>query len=86
MATTNTATKVRILSTLTTRDSAGRHFTSRVSGADLSVLETEGLITINRPAHEATGIPYGEDDYSVKITEKGVDLVDANPEYWGIAE
>ncbi len=76
-----TENKVRILSTLTTRDEAGRHFTSRVNFADLAALESEGLITINRPIHEATGIPYGEEYYSVEVTTEGVELVEANPEY-----
>lgn len=76
-----TETKVRILSTLTTRDSAGTHFTVRVSSDDLAALEAEELITINRPIHEATGIPYSEEYYSVEVTEEGVALVEAYPEY-----
>ena len=75
-----TEEKVRILSTLTTRDEAGRHFTSRVSSEDIKSLEVEGLIEVSRPIHEPTGIPYSEEHYSVSITEDGVELVDANPE------
>lgn len=76
-----TETQVRILSTLTTRDSSGRHFTSRVSSADIAELEAAGLITVSRPIHEATGIPYCEEHYSVEVTAEGVELVEANPEY-----
>ena len=73
--------KVRILSTLTTRDEAGRHFTTLVNSVDLADLEFEGLIMINRPVHEASGIPYSEEYYSVEVTSDGVELVEANPEY-----
>ena len=76
-----TENKVRILSTITTRDEAGRHFTSRVNSAALAALESEGLITINRPIHEATGISYSEEHYSIEVTPEGVELVAANPEY-----
>ena len=76
-----TKTKVRILSTLTTRDSAGTHFTSRVSSDDLAALEADELITINRPIHAATGIRYSEEYHSVELTEEGVALVEAYPEY-----
>ena len=75
-----TSEKVRILSDLSTRDEAGRHFTSRFNSDDIASLEAEGLIAVSRPIHEPTGIPYGEEYYSVSITEDGVELVDANPE------
>lgn len=75
----NTSAKVAILSVLVTRDSSGRHFTSKFSRADLDTLEAEGLITINRPVH-STGIPYDESHWSVEVTEDGVALVEANPE------
>ena len=81
-----TENKVRILSTLTTRDSAGRHFTSRVSSDDLAALETAGLIEVSRPIHEATGIPYAEEHWSVTVTDEGVELVEAYPEYPEAAE
>lgn len=81
-----TENKVRILSTLTTRDSAGRHFTSRVSSDDIAALEAEELIVVTRPTHEATGLPYSEEYYSVEVTEAGVELVEAYPEYHEVAE
>jgi hypothetical protein len=76
----NTSDKVAILSTLCTRDSAGRHFTAKFSGDDLAALETEELIVVTRPIHEATGLPYSEEYYSVEVTEAGVELVEAYPE------
>ena len=77
----NTEEKVQILSEITTRDSAGKHFTEKFSSDDLTALETEGLLTIDRPVHEATGLPYSEEYYRVEITAEGQELVDANPEY-----
>ena len=73
--------KVRILSTLVTHDEAGRHFTTLVNSADLADLESEGLIVINRPVHEKTGLPYSEEYYSVEVTVDGLELVEAYPEY-----
>ena len=53
----------------------------RISEGDTISLEAAGLITVSRPIHEATGIPYGEEHYSVEVTAEGVELVEANPEY-----
>ena len=72
--------KVRILAKITTRDEAGRHFTSLFRSSDLAELESDGLITIDRPKHH-TGIPYSEEYYTVEVTPDGVDLVEANPDY-----
>jgi hypothetical protein len=77
----NLEDKVRILSTLTTRNSAGRHFMSLVPDDDLASLESDGLIVIHRPVDEATGIPYSVEHYSVEVTALGAGLVDVNPEY-----
>lgn len=71
---------VKVLSTLTTRDEAGRHFTSRLSRTTISILEAEGLCTVSRPVH-STGIPYSEEHWSVEVTAAGVELVEAYPEY-----
>ena len=77
--------QVRYLSTLTTRDHAGRHFTERYPAGVVEELETLGLVTINRPVHEPTGINYDQSYWSLEVTEAGQDLVDANPEYWDTA-
>lgn len=76
----NTEETVKVLSTLTTRTEAGRHFTSLLSSTTISTLEGEGLITVNRPVH-STGIPYSEEHWSVEVTPEGVCLVEAYPEY-----
>lgn len=73
---------VKVLSTMTNRDHAGRHFTERYSEAVLNELETAGLIEIRRPIHQATGLPYSEEYYHLHVTEDGRELVEANEEYW----
>jgi hypothetical protein len=75
--------QVRTLSTLTTRTN-GVHFTERYSDDVLDRLEQLGLITIDRPIHEPTGIPWDRQYWSVEVTEDGVELVQANPEYWDV--
>ena len=74
--------KVRIISKITTRDAAGRHFAEIYSAADLEELEDAGLIEINRPIHEATGIQYGQEEWSVKVTDAGEEMVENNQEDW----
>lgn len=73
-----TADAIRELCILTTRDTSGRHFTEWASHYE--ELEAAGLVTIHRPIHAATGIPYGPDSWRVEITPEGQDVVDANPE------
>lgn len=72
---------VRILSTLTTRDSAGRHYTSLHPSAHLDDLEQAGYIEVYRPA-PFKGIPFPEYYWQVDVTDRGRDLVDTYPEYW----
>jgi hypothetical protein len=73
--------QVRTLSTITNRDHAGRHFTERYPDDVLAALEAAGLIAIDRPVHEATGIPYGHEHWTLEVTEAGQDLVDTYPEF-----
>jgi len=68
----------RELCTITTRDEAGRHFTEFSS--HWKELEEAGLIEIGRPVHEATGISYSQEYWSVQVTEDGLAVVEANPE------
>lgn len=75
MNATVTDDMIRELCTLTTKDHAGRHFTETSSRHD--ELEAAGLITINRPIHAATGIPYGREHWTLKVTQDGQDLVDS---------
>jgi hypothetical protein len=70
--------QIRELCILTTRDEAGRHFT--VWSEHYASLEAAGLVEINRPVHAATGIPYGQEHWTLEVTDEGRKLVDANPE------
>lgn len=74
----STEEKVQILSTLTTKDDAGQHFTERYDGYDLDALEAEGLIEVIRPVHKATGLSYSDEYWTVEVTETGVELVQVN--------
>src|SRR5688500_13367167 len=77
----NTAEQVRILSKITTHDKTGKHFTEIYNAPDLAELEAEGLIAISRFIHEAIGILYSEEHWTVAATEDGLVLVVAYPEY-----
>jgi hypothetical protein len=72
---------VRLLSTLTTRDSAGRHFTALHPSAHLDDLEQAGYIEVYRPYHH-TGVRYSEEHWQVDVTDRGRDLVETHPEHW----
>ena len=76
-----TAETVRILSRITTRDEAGTHYTRRYGREVLDELSASGYIVEDKPAHEATGLSYSEEYWSVEVTEDGQDLVDTYPEY-----
>ena len=69
--------RAEVLAVIVTRDEAGRHFTEVWDWDTLNELEKAGLIYIDRPIHEPTGIPYSEEYYSVTVTEAGQELVDA---------
>lgn len=72
---------VRLLSTLTTRDSAGRHFTALHPSAHLDDLEQAGYVEVYRPYHH-TGVRYSEEHWQVEVTDRGRDLVETHPEHW----
>ena len=69
--------RAEVLAVIVNRDEAGRHFTEVWDWDTLNELEEAGLIYIDRPIHEPTGIPYSEEYYSVTVTEAGQELVDA---------
>ncbi len=69
---------IRELCILTTRDEAGRHFTEWANHYE--ELEAAGLVKINRPIHQPTGIDYSQEYWSVEITPEGLEVVEANPE------
>ena len=69
---------IRELARITTRNEAGRHFTEWSKHYD--ALESLGLIKIDRPIHQATGIPYGQDQWTVEVTDDGHHTVDDYPD------
>lgn len=69
---------IRELCILTTRDNAGRHFTEWAE--HWGQLEYRGLIAVDRPVHGSTGIPYGQEHWTLEVTDEGQEVVDANPE------
>jgi hypothetical protein len=52
-----------------TRDEAGIHFTERME--HFEYLESVGLLAIDRPIHEATGIAYAQEYWSLEVTPLG---------------
>lgn len=71
---------IRRLGALTTRDEAGRHFTDTEDLDWLHVMESLGMIEIDRPIHHATGIPYGQEHWSMEMTDDARDVIEAHPE------
>lgn len=69
---------IRELCTLCTRNEAGQHFAQ--TSAYYGELEDLGLVRIDRPVHQATGIPYSAEYWSIEVTEEGIEVVEANPE------
>jgi hypothetical protein len=57
----------RMLGELATRDEAGQHFIETHSAEWLDKMERLGIITISRPTHPSTGIPYSQEYWSVGI-------------------
>lgn len=66
------------LCAITTRDTAGRHFTA--VSEYWPALEEAGLIKVHRPIHPDTGLPYSDEYWSLEVTEDGQTMVDAHPE------
>lgn len=58
---------------ITTSDETGTHFTSIYPDDWLARMERLGYISIHRPVHEPTGIPYGPDEWSVEVVQEMVD-------------
>ena len=69
---------IRELCIATTRNEAGKHFTEFLTHYE--ELEEIGLIKINRPVHPATNVPYSIFNWTLEVTDKGQEVVDANPE------
>ena len=67
--------KVR-LGVLQTRDDAGRHFTDIHAFDWLIAMEEAGYITIDRPVHEPTGIPYERSYWRVQVSPEVAEWFD----------
>ena len=67
---------VGVLGSLCTRDEAGQHFTETADHDVLDELESLGLLMIHRPTHEATGIPYSSEYWTLEVTEAGIEAVE----------
>jgi len=76
MTTTLTSADKIALGKLATRDESGRHFTSVHRGEWLEQMEQAGLITIHRPVHESTGIPYSQEYWSVEVSSEVAEWFD----------
>jgi len=61
------------LAELSTRNEAGRHFLEFSNHWE--ELEAAGFIEVTRPVHEATGIPYDSQYWTLCVTDDGVDAV-----------
>jgi hypothetical protein len=70
--------KVKILSVITTRNEAGKHFLEIYDYDELKELEKEGLLEIHERIHSATGLKYSEEYNTVQLTQEGIDLVEVN--------
>jgi hypothetical protein len=66
--------EIETLGTMTNRDESGKHFTEIHAPEFLEKLEKGGWIEIVRPTHEATGIPYSQEYWHLRVTEKTEDL------------
>lgn len=56
-----------------TRNDSGQHFTQFMRYWDY--LEYVGLIAIDRPVHQPTGIPYSFEYWSLEVTQLGLDSI-----------
>ena len=70
----------RVLGELTTKDDAGRHFTATHSTDWVDKMEAAGYITIDRPVHRATGIPYSQEHWTVEVAAEVADWFDSDGE------
>jgi len=71
-----TAEDKRTLGELATKDDAGRHFTETHDNGWLACMELLGYITIDRPVHEATGIAYSQEYWTVQVSAEVAEWFD----------
>lgn len=72
---------IKELCSMSHTNEAGQHWTEYVEHFD--TMEEEGWIVIERPVHEATGIEMDQRFWKFEITDEGMAVVEANPEYHG---
>lgn len=67
----------RLLGALTTRNESGEHFMLAFDGAWLQRMELLCYITINRPRHEATGLLYSQEQWTVEVSPECAEWFDS---------
>ena len=72
---------IRMLGKFSTRDEAGRHFTEIYPAVWLDRMESLGMIEIQRPTHEGTGLQYSQEYWTASVTETAIDEGEARG--WG---
>jgi hypothetical protein len=71
----NTTTELlATLATISTRDEAGVHFTQACPL--WQELEERGWITVYRPVHDITSLPYGQEEWTCNLTEEGLQALE----------
>ena len=75
-----TAEDKRMLGELCTRSDSGKHFTETHSAEWLDRMEAAGYITIDRPVHQATGIAYSQEYWTVQVAAEVAEWFDSDGE------
>ena len=65
-----------LLGALCTRNEDGRHFTEAFATDWLARMERLGYLTIDRPIHEATGLVYSPEYWTVAVAPEVEDCFD----------
>ena len=71
---------IRVLCNIMTRDESGVHFMDRYPQETIEALEAARLIVIERPLMESFDVVSSREYWTVELTERGKELVGANPE------
>jgi hypothetical protein len=69
--------RLQILGRIVTRNERGYHFPELYEDVDIAALEKAGLIQIDRPVHQPTGIPYSCEHWTVEVTQLGQEYIEA---------
>lgn len=71
---------IRVLCAIVTHKESGVHFTDQYPQETIEALEAARLIAIERPLMETSNDFTARQHWTVKLTERGSELVGANPE------